>query len=75
MIEPALGRLLNHALHTGLTAAEDVAYARNRVLEVLRIEDYDLVAESRDDPGGPLVGTPATSTIFCAPCWKTRWSG
>jgi UDPglucose--hexose-1-phosphate uridylyltransferase len=58
VIEPALGRLLNHALHTGLTAAEDVAYARNRVLEVLRIEDYDLVAESRDDPGGPLVGTP-----------------
>ncbi len=56
VIEPALGRLLEHARRTGLIASDDVAYARNRVLEVLGIEDYDLTAEGREDLGGPLVG-------------------
>ena len=61
MIEPALGRLLEYALRTGLITSDDEAYARNRVLEVLGIEDYDLIAERRDDLAGPLVG--ATSDI------------
>lgn len=33
--------LLDYARNHGLIDAEDIAYARNRVLEVLRLSDYD----------------------------------
>lgn len=49
MIEPALAALLRYALAAGLIEPEDVGYARNRVLEVLRVAEYDLAAE---DAGG-----------------------
>ena len=45
MIETALGDLLVYGVNTGLIEAGDVAYVRNRVLEVLRLSDYDLAAE------------------------------
>ena len=41
--------LLAYAVDRGLIQSTDVAYARNRVLEVLRIQDYDLP----DEPGRP----------------------
>lgn len=45
MIEGPLGDLLAYGIETGLIEAGDVPYVRNRVLEVLRIDDYDLTAE------------------------------
>lgn len=46
MIEPALGALLGYGLSRGLLVEDDVVYVRNRILEVLRIRDYDLAAET-----------------------------
>lgn len=45
MIEPAVAALVRYALSAGLIEPEDAGYARNRVLEVLRVVDYDLAAE------------------------------
>lgn len=45
MIEPELGALLDYGQNHGLISAEDRVCTRNRVLEVLRIDDYDLAAE------------------------------
>ncbi|MEI2641031.1 MAG: hypothetical protein V9G10_01525 [Candidatus Nanopelagicales bacterium] len=45
MIEGPLGDLLAYGIETGLIEAGDVPYVRNRILEVLRIDDYDLTAE------------------------------
>jgi len=45
MIEQALGALLHYGTTSGLIAAGDVTYVRNRVLEVLRLQEYDLAAE------------------------------
>jgi UDPglucose--hexose-1-phosphate uridylyltransferase len=50
MIESSVGDLLGYACREGLIQTEDVPYARNRILEVLRISDYDLAAE------GPTTG-------------------
>lgn len=50
MIEPALGALLDYGQAQGLIVARDRVYVRNRILEVLRIDDYDLAAEGRGDP-------------------------
>jgi UDPglucose--hexose-1-phosphate uridylyltransferase len=55
MIEPALGRLLAAMRATGLIGPADIAYARNRVLEVLGVFDYDLGAE-------PTGAVPAVAT-------------
>ena len=49
MIEPALGALLDYAQAQGLIADRDRVYVRNRILEVLRIDDYDLAAEVSTD--------------------------
>lgn len=54
MIERDLGRLLDHVRTTGLISAADTAFARNRVLEVLRLDDYDVSAE-RVEQGGPVL--------------------
>ncbi len=66
MIEPALGALLDYAREHGLITAEETAYTRNRVLEVLQISDYDLDAEVRTSSGqgvdallGPLLDDAA----------------
>ena len=66
MIEPALGALLDYAREHGLITAEETAYTRNRVLEVLQISDYDLNAEVRTSSGqgvdallGPLLDDAA----------------
>jgi hypothetical protein len=45
VIEPALGALLDYGQAQGLIVARDRVYVRNRILEVLRIDDYDLAAE------------------------------
>ena len=45
MIEGPLGDLLAYGIETGLIEAGDLSYVRNRILEVLRIDDYDLTAE------------------------------
>jgi len=49
MIEPALGALIEYAVTSGLITTDDVPYVRNRVLEVLRIPDYDPAAEATAD--------------------------
>lgn len=41
MIEPALAALLDYAGDRGLLDQDDRAYVRNRILEVLRVGDYD----------------------------------
>lgn len=51
MIEPALGDLLAYGVNTGLIETDDVPYVRNRVLEVLRISDYDVGAEGSTPQG------------------------
>lgn len=51
MIEHDLGALLAYAVAQGLIAEQDVPYARNRVLEVLRVSDYDVSAETGDGSG------------------------
>lgn len=48
MIETHLGPLLAYAVDQGLIGARDVPYVRNRVLEVLRVKDYDIAAEAGD---------------------------
>jgi UDPglucose--hexose-1-phosphate uridylyltransferase len=50
MIEPALGDLLRYAVSRGLITDDDLPYARNRVLDVLAIRDYDPAREQ--DPSG-----------------------
>ena len=50
MIEGPLGDLLVYAQDHGLITAVDVPYVRNRVLEVLRIAEYDLVSEGTGSP-------------------------
>ncbi len=47
MIEPALAALLDYAVRTGLIRSDDVAYTRNRVLEVLRVHGLRSVAADR----------------------------
>lgn len=56
MIGPSLGVLLAYGIGTGLITAEDVPYVRNRVLEVLRIDEYDPAAESDGRSVGPILG-------------------
>ncbi len=51
MIEQGLGNLLTYGVQTGLIEDGDIAYVRNRVLEVLGVPDYDLAAEARGGPG------------------------
>jgi UDPglucose--hexose-1-phosphate uridylyltransferase len=48
VIEAAVGNLVEYGIAQGLVAPGDRAYVRNRVLEILRIEDYDLAAETAD---------------------------
>lgn len=48
MVEAAIGALLSYARSHGLLDEEDVAYVRNRILEVLRIDSYELAAEDPD---------------------------
>ena len=45
MIEQALGALLRYATDAGLIGPDEVPYARNRVLQVLQIADYDRARE------------------------------
>lgn len=53
MIESSIGALLDYGCRHGLIQTEDVAYARNRILEVLRISDYDVASERyTTDEGG-----------------------
>ncbi len=46
MIEAAVGNLLDYGVKQGLIADDDRAYVRNRIIEVLRIDEYDLAAET-----------------------------
>lgn len=48
MIEPAIGNLVDYGVKQGLIADGDRAYTRNRIIEVLRIEEYNLAAETAD---------------------------
>ncbi len=48
MIEAAIGNLIDYGVKQGLIADGDRAYVRNRIIEVLQIEDYDLAAEKSD---------------------------
>lgn len=50
MIEQAVGRLLDYGQAHELIAAEDRVRTRNRILEVLGIDDYNMAAEV---PGSP----------------------
>ncbi len=66
MIEAHLAALLDYGQSQGLIAAQDRVYVRNRVLEVLRLDDYDLAAETGAAPGadvdallGPLLDDAA----------------
>lgn len=54
MIEQAVGNLVEYAVQHHLVEPSDRSYARNRVLEVLRIEDYDLAAETADCGDTPI---------------------
>ena len=54
MIESAVGKLVDYGVTQGLIGAEDRAYVRNRIIEVLQIEDYDLAAETSDCGGVPI---------------------
>lgn len=54
MIEPAVGNLVDYGVKRGLIAEEDRAYVRNRIIEVLRVEHYDLAAETSDCGDSPV---------------------
>lgn len=47
MIESAVADLLAYAQQEGLLVPGDVPFARNRILEVLRVDAYDLAVERR----------------------------
>lgn len=70
MIEQAVGDLLVYGVETGLIEAGDVPYVRNRVLEVLAVTRYDLVAEGTGGPGSiddllrPLLDDAATRGLI-----------
>lgn len=54
MIESSVGNLVDYGVHRGLIAEGDRAYVRNRLLEVLRIDDFDLAAETADCGDTPV---------------------
>ena len=55
MIEASVAALLDYGLRNDLIGAQDVPYARNRILEVLRVSDYDLAAEQGEPaPSGGI---------------------
>jgi UDPglucose--hexose-1-phosphate uridylyltransferase len=54
VIEAAVGNLVDYGVKHGLIAPGDRSYARNRVIEVLQIEDYDLAAETADCGDTPI---------------------
>ena len=54
MIEAAIGNLVDYGVRHGLIGTEDRAYVRNRIIEVLQIEDYDLAAETSEGAGAPV---------------------
>jgi UDPglucose--hexose-1-phosphate uridylyltransferase len=70
MIEVVLGNLLAYGVDTGLIEVGDVPYVRNRVLEVLRISDYDLTVEGTgadgtiDDLLAPLLDDAAARGLI-----------
>ena len=70
MIEGPLGDLLAYAQRCGLIHPADTVYARNRVLEVLRIPDYDLRHEGTgseaaiDDLLRPLLDDAASRGLI-----------
>ena len=41
MIYDAISRLVNYGLETGLIAEEDAIYARNQILEVMGMDEYE----------------------------------
>ena len=47
MIESALAALLDYGVRTRLIRSDDVAYTRNRVLEVLRVHGLRSVGGDR----------------------------
>jgi UDPglucose--hexose-1-phosphate uridylyltransferase len=88
VIEPALEALLDYGEATELITAEDRAYVRNRVLEVLSIDDYDLAAagaarasESVDQLLAPLLddaaarGLISPDTVTQRDLWDTAIMG
>lgn len=48
VIEAAVGNLVDYGVEQGLIADDDRAYVRNRIIEILQIEEYDLAAEKSD---------------------------
>ena len=54
MIESAIGNLVDYGVRQGLIGTGDRAYVRNRIIEVLQIEDYDLGAETSDSGDAPI---------------------
>lgn len=54
MIEAAIGNLVDYGVRQGLIGDEDRAYVRNRIIEVLQIEDYDLAAETSEGADTPV---------------------
>lgn len=53
-IESAIGNLVDYGAKQGLIADDDRAYVRNRIIEVLQIEEYDLAAETSDCGDTPV---------------------
>lgn len=53
MIEMSIKKLVQYGRTTGLIEAEDEIYARNQILEVLKMSEYEEPGEihRRDQPG------------------------
>ena len=51
MIYKEIDRLLSYGIITGLVEKEDLIYTRNRLLELLELEDYHETGETIQDIG------------------------
>ena len=49
MISKSIKKLVNYGIETGLISRADEIYARNRILEILRVDEYKESAEKRKD--------------------------
>lgn len=54
MIESAIGNLVDYGVRTGLIDDLDRTYVRNRIIEVLRLDDYDLARETSEGADTPV---------------------
>lgn len=54
MIESAIGNLVDYGVKRGLIQPVDCTYVRNRIIEVLQLDDYDLALETADCGDAPV---------------------